>query len=252
MNVMNMASKRTPVFSTLTRLIHATFKSTVIFACLICIGCATVTYKNPQSPELPPNARVLLMPVKIQIFELTAGGLQEPKADWTAAAEENVKMALVGFFAERKDKVVMYEAPKDNPEKARINEQMMKLYNVVGPTVYIHTHFTGYNLSTKKDSFDWSLGSGVQRINEGYDANVALFLFIRDSYASPGRKVAMVVGALAGIAVAPAAQTGFASLVDLDTGNILWFGRLIRPTGDLRTPEPAKEAVSQLLSGIPL
>ncbi len=249
---MNTASRQTHFFSTLARLVLHALKLTVIFVSLICIGCATVAYKNPQPPELPPNARVLLMPANIQLFELTVGGLEEPKADWTAAAEKHVHTALESFLAEKKDTVVQYEAPKDDPEKARFNEQLIKLYSVVGQTILVHTYFSGFNLPTKKDAFDWSLGSGIQKINEGYDANVALFIYIRDTYASPGRKVAMVVGALAGIVVAGGAQAGFASLVDLDNGNILWFGRLIRSTGDLRTPEPAKEAVSQLLSEIPL
>jgi hypothetical protein len=223
MNAMNTASKRTHVFSTLARLFFPAFKSTAIFFCLICIGCATTNYKaNPTPPNLPQNARVLLMPLDVQLFELTAGGLQEPKADWTAAAENHVHTALENFLAQKKD------------------------------TVMIHTYFAGYNLPTKKDTFDWSLGGSVQRINERYDAHAALFIFIRDSYASPGRKAAMVLGALAGISITGGFQTGFASLVDLQTGDVLWFGRLLRQAGDLRTPEPAYEAVSQLLFGIPL
>lgn len=249
---MHAASTHTNVFLIFARLCHAGFKSAILFICLVCIGCATVTYKNPQPPELPPDARILLMPVNIQLFELTAGGLEEPKADWTAAAEIHVHTALEHFFAQKSDTVVRYEAPQDNPEKARINEQLMKLYEVVGQTILVHTYFEGFNLPTKKDGFDWSLGSGIQRINERHDAHVALFIFIRDSYASAGRKVAMVVGALAGIAIAGGAQTGFASLVDLDSGNILWFGKLMSATGDLRTEAAAKKAVDQLLSEIPL
>jgi len=250
---MNTASTRTHVFSILARLFHPPFKLTVLFICLICIGCATTSYKaNPPPPNLPQNARVLLMPLDVQLFELTAGGLQEPKADWTAAAENHVHKALESVLAQKKDTVVPYEPPQDNPEKARINEQLMKLHEAVGQSIMIHTYYPGYNLPTKKDQFDWSLGGGIQRINERYDAHCALFIFIRDSYASPGRKAAMVLGALAGINISGGLQTGFASLVDLQTGNILWFGRLFRPTGDLRTPEPAYEAVSQLLFGIPL
>ena len=84
---MNTARKRTHGFSTLARLSLPPFKSTVIFFFLICIGCATTNYKaNPPPPNLPQNARVLLMPLDVQLFELTAGGLQEPKAAWTAAA----------------------------------------------------------------------------------------------------------------------------------------------------------------------
>jgi hypothetical protein len=158
----------------------------------------------------------------------------------------------VNFLAQKNDTVVQYEPPVDNPEKARMNEQLMKLHEAVGNSIMIHTYFAGYNLPTKKDNFDWSLGEGIQRINERYDAHAALFIFIRDSYASPGRKAAMVFGALAGISITGGFQTGFASLIDLQTGDVLWFGRLFRQTGDLRTPEPAYEAVYQLLFGIPL
>ena len=249
---MNTASTCPRFFFVLTRLLHTAFKSSVLFTCLICIGCVSASYKNPKPPDLPTNARVLLMPVNIQLFELTVGGLEEPKADWTATAQKHVHSALNSLLAEKKDTVLLYEPPTDNPEKARSIQQLIKLYEVVGQTMWVHTYFEGYKLPTKKDAFDWSLGSGVRQINEGYDANVALFIYIRDSYASAGRKAAMVVGALAGIVVAGGAQTGFASLVDLDDGNILWTGRLYRPTGDLRTPGPAKAAVAQLLSEIPL
>ena len=250
---MNTVSKRIHVFSNLTRFFIPILKSVLLFVCLICMGCATTDYKvTPPSPNLPENARVLLMPLDVQLFELTAGGLQEPKADWTAAAENHVHTALENLLAQKKDTVVKYEPLADNPEKERINEQLMKLHEAVGNSIMIHTYFAGFNLPTKKDTFDWSLGGGIRQINERYDAHAAWFIFIRDSYASPGRKAAMVLGALAGISVTGGFQTGFASLVDLQSGDILWFGRLFRQTGDLRTPEPAYEAVSQLLFGIPL
>ncbi len=250
---MNSVGTRTKDFLILARLLHTFFKSAILFVCLICIGCATVSYKaNPKSIDLPPNARVLLMPLDVQLFELTAGGLQEPKADWTAAAETHMHKALKSVLADKKDTLLLYEPPKDDPEKIRLNQQLLKLHEVVGATILVHTYFTGFNLPTKKDNFDWSLGSGIQRINERYGADCALFIFVRDSYASAGRKAVMVLGALARVGVTGGYQTGFASLVDLDTGNVLWFGRLFRPTGDLRTEEPAYEVVSQLLSEVPL
>ena len=43
-------------------------------------------------------------------------------------------------------------------------------------------------------------------------------------------------------------QVGFASVVDLKTGDIVWFNRLLRPQGDLRTPEAAAETVRALVS----
>ncbi len=47
-------------------------------------------------------------------------------------------------------------------------------------------------------------------------------------------------------------QVGFASLVDLETGDIVWFNRLVSGVGDLRTAEPARAAVDDLLADFPL
>jgi hypothetical protein len=47
-------------------------------------------------------------------------------------------------------------------------------------------------------------------------------------------------------------QLGFASLVDLQTGQIVWFNRLVSPAGDLRTPEAAEKAIQELLVNNPL
>jgi hypothetical protein len=59
----------------------------------------------------------------------------------------------------------------------------------------------------------------------------------------------MVVSAVLGVIGIPGgAQVGFASMVDLKTGDIVWFNRLARSRGDLRTPEAAAETVDALVS----
>jgi hypothetical protein len=45
-------------------------------------------------------------------------------------------------------------------------------------------------------------------------------------------------------------QYGFISLVDLRTGQIVWANQVIRPTGDLRTAEPAQETIDLMLTGL--
>jgi hypothetical protein len=108
-----------------------------------------------------------------------------------------------------------------------------------------------HRLPTKDGKFDWSLGAGVGHFRERTGADYALFVFLRDSYASPGR-VALIVGAaLLGVGIPGGQQYGFASLVDLRTGDIIWFNRLIDPGGDLRTPEPARKAIKTLLTDLP-
>jgi hypothetical protein len=74
---------------------------------------------------------------------------------------------------------------------------------------------------------------------------------VRDSYASGERVVAMIALAAFGVGVQGGTQVGYASLVDLNTGQVLWFNRLIRGWGDLREAEKAAESLNALLQGFP-
>ncbi len=60
------------------------------------------------------------------------------------------------------------------------------------------------------------------------------------------------MGALLGVPIQGGQQVGFASLVDLRTGDIVWFSKLHGSSGDLREKETAKPVVESLLTDIPL
>ena len=45
-------------------------------------------------------------------------------------------------------------------------------------------------------------------------------------------------------------QGGFASLVELKTGNIVWYNNVPAATGDLRTDVGAEKIVGQLFKGL--
>ena len=116
----------------------------------------------------------------------------------------------------------------------------------------MHKYVPKLIVPTKKDKFDWTLGSGINQLRDDYDAEYALFIHIRDSYTSAGRVAVIFVAAVFGVGVQGGTQVGFASLVDLGTGDVVWFNRLFSATGDLRTAAPAGEAIKQLLSEFPL
>lgn len=192
------------------------------------------------------------MPPDVELYELTAGGLLEPKAEWTAKATEHVTAALKEELALKNALPIRYTPPTPNSPKEYAHNQILKLYDAVGETILVHQYNPELRLPTKKDTFEWSLGQGVNVLREEYGADYGLFIFIRDSYASAGRIVtAIAVAALGVIAPPGGTQVGFASLVDLTTGDILWFNRLINPTGDLRDLGPARKAVNALLTDLP-
>ena len=220
----------------------------------ILTGCAqSNSYLHNDKIPLPPDsARLLLMQPDVQLAEIMAGGLQEPRADWTATAKNNIKKVLKDISNERKDILAMYERPRDDQTSIHLHRQLMKLHEAVGESILLHKYVAGFGLPTKAGKFDWSLGDKVKLLHERYEADVALFIYIRDSYASAGRKFAIAAGAVLGFYVPGGLQVGFASLVDLKSGRLIWFNKLFRQTGDLRSQENARDAVDQLLDGIPI
>jgi hypothetical protein len=107
-------------------------------------------------------------------------------------------------------------------------------------------------LPTKNNVLDWSLGDTVKVIRDSTGADYALFTWMRDSYASGERIAATVVLAMVGVGIAPGGlQQGYASLVDLRTGRIVWFNRLFRGHGDLREADKAAQTLDALLTDFP-
>jgi hypothetical protein len=121
----------------------------------------------------------------------------------------------------------------------------------VARSIAIH-HDGPLKLPTKEDRLDWTFGDSLRPLQQASGARYGLFTWVRDSYASPER-VAMMVGlALLGVGISGGFQTGYASLVDLETGQVLWFNKLMRGFGDLREPAKAAESVNALLAGFPV
>lgn len=199
----------------------------------------------PGFTTLPKGAKVVLMPTDIELFSISAGGVMEPKADWTEAASRHFKGALLEKN-QRLGLAAVELSESDADEVAEINN----LHAAIARAIALH-HFGTLGLPTKDGKLDWSLGDAVEPIRKITGADYALFSWLRDSYASEERK-AMIVGlALLGIGIGGGAQVGYASLVDLTNGRVLWFNRLMRGTGDLREPDKAAETLETLLQQFP-
>jgi len=213
-------------------------------------ACATAPTKNIEKfTRGTSGLTVLLMPMDVELSEVSAGGVHEPKADWTEAAEKNMKTAIEKIMAGRNAKLVPYVPPAGDSASARDQRQLVKLHSVVGAGILRSE--AGLVLPTKQDKFDWTLGPDVRALKAQGDAEYALFVFVRDSYASSGRAAVIFIGVLLGVGLPGGRQLGFASLVDLRTGDIVWFNRLARAAGDLRNPEDAQESVEELLANLP-
>lgn len=221
---------------------------------LVLPGCAVQSHLDAEH-ALPTFSRapvMILMKPDVQLSELTAGGVEQPHAQWTEAGLGNIEQALADMMRRRNVAMVPYEPPVDDPARLHEHQQLIKLHRAVGASIIRHKYFQPEVLPTKQEAFDWGLGPGVQMLRDDYDADYALFVFVRDSYATAGRTAVIVAMAVLGVGVPAGRQAGFASLVDLRSGNVVWFSRLFSDTGDLRTRGPAEKAVNALMRGFPL
>lgn len=195
--------------------------------------------------RLPEGAVVLLMPLDIELFSVSAGGILEPQAEWTEKAHANLRRA----FLTRSSALKVNFMPLPG-EVDEVVESLNRLHGAVGQAIAMH-HRGLFALPTKEGRLDWSLGDEAALMRARTGADYALFAFVRDSYASSERVAMMVVGALLGFGLSGGMQVGYASLVDLASGRVLWFNTLLRQSGDLRELEKARESCDALLDKFP-
>lgn len=222
-------------------------------SCLLLLGaCATATntrLADKAAPKPVAGAKILIIQPDVQLSMLTAAGMQEPKADWSMRGRDNIATELAAATKGRSH--VFRQLDPDKAEDPKV-VQLLRLHGAVGQTIGAFNYGL-YKLPNKNGAFDWTLGEGAQTLGQVYDADYALFTYGRGSYASDGRKAAMVLMAMVGASLPLGGQTAFASLVDLKTGRVVWFNVAVAaPNADMRDPEGAKSFVTALLKDAPL
>ncbi len=206
-----------------------------------------------QLPAIAAGKRIVLMEPDIELSLLTAGGLQEPNALWTSAAKGYVTELSAQYFQKLGHAVTVY-SDTANGLDAKTGQDLINLHEAVGQSIFIYQYPGLLQLPTKETgAFNWKLGKTTKQLKQAYGADLGLFIYMRDSYSSGSRVAAQfLMAALFGAHIPGGQQVGFVSLVDMETGDIVWFNRLHSTTGDLRTFGAALNATDALLKDIPL
>lgn len=227
-----------------------------LMAAIIWIGVAPASAQEKSATRegfilQPGTSKILLFRPKIRVGAQSTAGLFEPNADWTQQARDNLQAAL----AEAQGKLGNVVVPAHDavgPEAERL-AQYQSLFSVVAESVIEYQFFKGNRLPTKKrkNSFEWSLGPDIAQLGRDSGCDYALFLVTDDGYGSTGRKMLQVFAALARVAVTSGWHKGFAGLVDLRTGDLLWLNADLQMGGDVRTTDGAQKRMRQLLEEFP-
>jgi len=224
----------------------------LVFAlCAVSVSAQEKTGSKQGFSLRPGTARIILMRPNIRVGAQSTGGMFEPNADWTAQARENLGAELSKIEQRLGNVVVTYD--DQSPTEGPVARQYNSLFSSVAESAMEYQFFKGNRLPTKKhsDGFEWGLGPGLAQLQSLQGADYLLFVTTRDAYGSTGRKILQVAGLLAGVAVTSGEHRGYAGLVDLRTGELVWLNADMQMGGDVRTPEGAAKRVSELLKGFP-
>lgn len=199
----------------------------------------------------PGTARIILMRPAISVASQSTAGMREPNADWTNQAIDNITAALRQAQGKLGNEVIAYDEGVSG--EGALASQYGNLFTAVADSVIEYQFFPGNRLPTKKHSkaFDWGVGPGLSQLKSLEGGDYALFINTRDDFGSTGRKVLQVFAMMARIPVTSGVHRGYAGLVDLKTGELVWLNADRAMGGDVRTPEGAEKRVGQLFEGFP-
>ncbi len=220
-------------------------------------GCTT-TKQMADSGFRPPAGDYSLVVLRpdVTVGLLTAGGTVEPRADWTDTARANLLGALGQQQAGRGGRVTIAPTARAAGTDPALLASLDQLHSAVGDAIKRHKYgVAAAALPTKKGRFDWTLGEEAVRFGQVSGYRYALFLHAEDSFASTGRvalQAVSLLGCAVGVCMMPhgGQQVAFASLVDLRTGQIVWYNVLQSSVGDIRTPDGARTMVDHLFAGM--
>ena len=230
--------------------------SVPVAGCVQTRQMADVQFTPPQG-----DYRLLVMRPDVTVNSVTTGGLPEPRADWTEQARTNIVTALRAQQGARGGKVQILARRNELPAVSEeVVADLERLHNAVGNSIALH-HYLGAHLPTKpRRGLDYTLGAQAVELGRKTGFDYALFMVAEDNIVSSGRVALQVLG-IAGCFVGFCApniggggQFAYASLVDLKTGEVVWFNVVQASSqiagikmGDMRSPQGAEQLVDRLV-----
>lgn len=203
------------------------------------------------SAESLKGQKILLFRPSVWVGEQSTGGMAEPNADWTAQARELLNKELARRQGEFSNELII--EPEVMGDDAKLFSEHRALFSSVANSVVTYQFFPGNRLPTRKNkAFDWTLGEGTKQIASRTGTKYGLFVTTEDQYGSFGRKMFQVLAiGLVGAGVKSGQHIGYAGLVDLETGDLVWLNADEQMGGDVRTEEGMQKRVGQLLEDFP-
>lgn len=221
------------------------------------VGCQTVpaTHRVHHSlldspPKVLPK-KVLLLPASLEVFEISAGGVAEKVEDWSRQAAAHADRGLKSYAASNAS-FQLVEMPPLSPQEKESLDQHLALYDMVAADAFQLTRVGGPAWQHKVKHFDYALGDGLRFLKQKTGADAALVVVGLDQISSADRKAMVLVAALFGVGIPLGISFLSTGVVDLESGDILWFNYATSYANrDLRKPEDADAMIKEMFVNYP-
>lgn len=219
-------------------------------ACLALAACTTSQTRSTTVQFTPPpsGSPVVLVEPDVKLSILTAVGAPERRADWSEAGQRHVLTAISQAVVAKG-----YQPIVVDPDAMQGGQsgQVLRLFEQVGAAILTH-HYGLFALPSMEGRFDYTLGPGVRSLAGGNNAGYAVFVYAEGCFSSGGRMAVVMLAAVAGASLPTCQQQLVASLVSVETGQVVWFNFAIAgPADDMREEAGARTLVNAVFKDAP-
>jgi hypothetical protein len=199
-----------------------------------------------EAPEARAPKKFILLPADITVNELSAGGVTEKVEEWSIKATQNVEKSIRAHIAAKRGVQLVELPPLSGNERENV-EQYRALYDQVAYAAFTY----GRGWPHKNERFDYGVGNGLKFLREKTGADAAIFCIGVDSKSTGGRKAAFIFAAAFGVAIPMGTSFLNIGIVDLATGDILWYSYDVSQTMNLDEPIDVDRLVANVLENYP-
>lgn len=217
-------------------------------------GCAATIHDavhhppdNDAVPMAPPH-QIALLPAKVAIHEISAGGSVEEVPQWSQTGCRLVDCRVKEQLASLSG-IQLVMPPGLSGEDLQLLEQHRALYEQVAANRLQIQKIPAWK--PKIDHPDDSIGPGLARLKHALGADAVLFVSGYDYCASGGRVATFVVAAIFGAIVPMGHSIVHVGLVDFETGNVLWTDTVYSDTYSLKNEADVAAMIAQAFSSFP-
>lgn len=219
---------------------------------LLASGCATTGVLNPHyktgyfDVDFSEPKTVLVMPVDIKGYKMTAGGVSEEIDEWEQEMKDNLENALRGKTAggEKYRFVVLEEDDLSEEEKATLKDRQA-LYRALVASM-------ANPVPTKKKEFVYTFGQSFDFLKRTHNADILMFvsgIAVQETF---GKVMMNLLAAAAGYGITSEGCYAYYSLVDGDNSEVIWFQNAIYPSGGtFRNEKTTEKIVNGLTKKMP-